>query len=186
MRSTTASCFRAACAFVVTVLALTDCGQSDKVVTSAPTAVAPGSVLQLPGEPPPNQREQRPIVSVPTLEHTAGSSEEIIARAVASPLTVSVTKATTWTTRRTTVEPIFGGRLNKPDEDVCVIALEGTFRNLHPSPPNAILPDTVSMVISLVSVATGEVVATATYPAGHPPSLAILGTGTDVPIPAAK
>jgi hypothetical protein len=122
-------------------------------------------------------------VSVPTLEHTPGSSEEIIARAVASPLTLSVTKATTWRTRRTTIEPIFGGRLNKPDEDVYVIALEGTFRNLHPSPPNAILPDTVGMVISVVSVATGQVVASGVYPEGHPPSLTALGPGTNVPIP---
>jgi hypothetical protein len=125
-------------------------------------------------------------VSVPPPERPLTSPEEIVARAVASPLTLSVTKATTWRTRRTTIEPIFGGRLNKPDEDVYVIALEGTFHNLHPAPPSAALPETVSTVISLVSVVTGEVVATATYPAGHPPSLTALGPGTNVPIPEAK
>ena len=83
---------------------------------------------------------------------------------------------------RSSAEAVFGMRLNRPDEDVYVIALEGKFRWIAPSPPGAIVPDFVDVLISMVSVATGAGISGGTHPDGAAVLRAALGPGTENPV----
>jgi hypothetical protein len=153
-------------ALLVAALALAGCGASEteRVVEARDaTAIDAGA---------PTPADVRP----------ANSLEELVARAVDNSLAVSVARATVWTVTRSSAESVLGSRLNRPDEDVYVVLLEGRFRWIFPSPPGAIVPDFVDVLISIVSVATGAGLGGGTRPDGPAVLRAALGPGTEIPV----